>query len=105
MSWLQLYTAILLEVGGTTFLKIANGLNKPVFFVSALVLYGLSFLALSYAMKVLPVGTSYAIWSGLGTVLAFMVGMIWFGESFGLQKMALVTVIVLATIGLNLTPE
>ena len=105
MSWLQLYTAILFEVTGTTFLKIANGLDKPFFFVSALLLYGFSFLALSYAMKVLPVGTSYAIWSGLGTVLAFVVGIIWFGESFSLQKMALVVVIVMATNGLNLPPE
>lgn len=72
---LILFFAILSEVMATTALKYSNGFTKPIPSVVVAVGYGISFYLLSIALKSLPIGITYAIWSGVGLVLTVIVGM------------------------------
>ena len=77
MAWGQLFFAGLLEVFWSTFLKLSEGFSRPGY--SALTLAGMaaSFLLLSQATKVLPLGTAYGIWTGIGALGAVAVVLIW----------------------------
>jgi small multidrug resistance pump len=105
MNWLMLYLAISFEVGGTAALKISNGITRPGYFLVALALYGLSFAALALALKTLPVGVSYAMWSGLGTLMAIVIGLIWFAETITPLRGLFMAMILIGAVGLNLTGE
>jgi small multidrug resistance pump len=74
VHWLYLALAIVCEVFGTTMLKLAAG--APNWWASAGVAigYGVAFVFLGLALRVLPVGLAYAIWSGVGTALVALVG-------------------------------
>lgn len=98
----MLYVAIAFEVVGTLALKHAGGFSRPGFFVAGLALYGLSFTALSAALRTLPVGTSYAIWSGVGTVMAVLMGVFLFTETLTPARGLFILLILAGTIGLNL---
>lgn len=63
----------------------------------------ISFWLLAVAMKTLPLGTAYAVWVGIGTIGAFVAGIILFGESISWLRIASVALIVLGLIGLKLT--
>lgn len=103
MNWLMLYTAIAFEVGGTTSLKLAGGFARPGFFMLCLALYGISFTFLAMALKTLPVGVAYAIWSGAGTVLIATIGILWFQEAASPLRLLFIAMILIGAIGLNLT--
>ena len=102
LNWLMLYIAITLEVAGTLALKSANGFSRPVIFAAAPALYGISFTAISAALRTLPVGTSYAIWSGVGTLMAVLMGVLLFTETLTLLRAFFILLILIGTIGLNL---
>lgn len=101
-SWLLLFGAIVLEVAGTTSMKLSEGFARfwPSMFI--FVFYGLSFTALTLALKRLDVSVAYAIWSGLGTALIAVVGVLWFKESVTPLKIASIALILLGVVGLNL---
>ncbi|WP_041468352.1 DMT family transporter [Chloroherpeton thalassium] len=103
MSWIYLILAILLEVSGTTSMKLSDGFSK--FWPSAMifVFYALSFTSLTYALKELEVSVTYAVWSGLGTVLIALIGIVWFKESVNPMKIISIAVIIIGVIGLNLS--
>lgn len=103
MNWLMLYTAIAFEVGGTTFLKLAGGFTRPGFFILCLALYGVSFAMLAMALRTLPVGVAYAIWSGAGTVLIATIGILWFQEAASPLRLLFIAMILVGAVGLNLT--
>jgi small multidrug resistance pump len=103
MSWLLLVAAILLEVCGTTCMKLSQGFTRLTPSVLLFVFYGLSFGAMTLAIKRIEVSTAYAIWSGLGTALIAAVGILWFKESFSFVKAASLTLIILGIVGLNLS--
>jgi len=103
MSWFYLLAAILLEVCGTTCMKLSQGFTRLVPSVLLFVFYGVSFGAVTLAIKRIEVSTAYAIWSGVGTALIAVVGMFWFKESIGVVKVASLTLIILGIIGLNLS--
>ena len=67
MHWVYLALAIVFEVGGTTSMKLSEGLTKPVFTALIFVLYGVSLVLFALALKKLDLGLSYAIWAGIGT--------------------------------------
>ncbi len=81
MHWLYLIIAILLEVSGTTCMKFSEGFSKLVPTLFIFIFYGLSFTFLSLALKVLPIALTYAIWSGAGTAVITVIGVLWFGEA------------------------
>jgi small multidrug resistance pump len=103
MHWILLYAAIAFEVAGTTSLKLSHGLDRLGFFGLCLTSYAVSFSLLGLALKTIPVGVAYAIWSGFGTVLIVMVGMIWFAEAVSAARFLFIAMIVIGAVGLNLT--
>lgn len=103
MSWSYLIIAILLEVSGTTCLKLSQGFTKTLPSVLLFILYGCSFTALSLALKKMDVSVAYAVWSGVGTTLITIVGVLWFREPLNAVKMISIGLIVLGVIGLHLS--
>ncbi|QQP92357.1 multidrug efflux SMR transporter [Skermanella sp. TT6] len=81
MVYAILFAAVVLEVIGTSALKASEQFTKPVPVAVTLACYGASFFLLSLALRTLPVGIAYAIWSGLGIVLISLVGFFWFKQA------------------------
>lgn len=105
MHWLYLIIAITMEVAGTTSMKLSEGFSKLLPSISIFIFYGISFTFLTLALKVLPVGMTYAVWSGAGTALITLVGIIWFGESFNMIKVISLLLIIIGVAGLHASRE
>ncbi len=103
MAWLYLFIAGLLEIGWVIGLKYTEGFSKMVPSAMTIVAMIGSFYCLSLAVKALPLGTSYAIWTGIGTVGAMIAGIILFGESANLMRIGCALLIVSGIIGLKMT--
>jgi small multidrug resistance pump len=101
MTALMLAAAIALEVVATVALKASDGFSRPV--PSAIVVAGylLSFWLLALVLKQLSVGTTYAIWSAVGTAAVALIGIAMYGETASMLKLASLGLIVLGVIGLN----
>lgn len=80
MAWMFLALAIGAEVSGTLALKASDGFTRPMPSILVVAGYATAFALLALALRTLPVGVSYAIWSGLGTVGAAVGGLLLFGE-------------------------
>ena len=102
LAWLLLLGAIVLEVAGTTSMKLSEGFTKPLPSVLIFVCYGLSFVGLTFTLKYIDMSTAYAIWAGTGTALIATIGFIHFAEPVTLLKLACIGLIILGVIGLNL---
>ena len=100
-AFLLLSLAILAEVGATLALRVSDGFSRPM--PSAIVVagYGVSFWFLALALKDIPVSLTYAIWSGVGTALVAVAGVVAFGETMNVMKLASLAVIVLGVAGLS----
>jgi small multidrug resistance pump len=103
MSWVYLILAILFEVSGTTSMKLSEGFTKFWPSVLLFVFYALSFTSLTYALKTLEVSVTYAVWSGLGTIVITLIGIFWFNESASTIKFISIALIIIGVIGLNLS--
>lgn len=79
--WLILTLAILLELSGTICLKLSHGFSKLAPSIGVVFFYLGSFALMGQSLKTLEVGIVYAIWSGVGTALIALVGVLAFGES------------------------
>jgi len=87
MAWVVLLFAGLLEVVWAYYMKQSEGFSKPVPTVITVVAMIASFELLSESMKTLPLGTAYTIWTGIGAVGAFLVGVFWLGEQMSATRM------------------
>lgn len=103
MHWIYLTIAILLEVAGTTCVKLSEGFVKPFYGVLLFVFYFLSFALLTLALKRVDVSLAYAIWAGAGTALIAAIGMLYFNEPVSVQKILGVFLIVGGVVTLNLS--
>ena len=101
MSWIILAVAIVLEVVGTVCMKLSYGFANIVPSILVFVFYGLSFVAMIQAIKEINIGTAYAVWSGLGTVMIAAIGYLWFKEPMGAVKLASVVLIIAGVVGLH----
>jgi small multidrug resistance pump len=103
-SLLLLLVAILSEVVGTVALKASDGFAR--FGPTALVVvgYGLTFYFLGLALKQIPLGVAYAIWSGLGTAGAVLAGVLLWRESLNLAGVIGIALIIVGVVVLNLFP-
>lgn len=99
-GWHWLILAGLLEIGFATALKLEQ--TRPLFFYVFLVCAYLSFDFLSRALKTIPLGTAYAIWTGIGAVGAVFAGTALFGESLSPARLVLIALLIAALIGLKL---
>lgn len=103
MPWMLLIVAGLLEVGWAIGLKYTEGFTRLWPSVFTLLAMVLSVLLLGVAMKSLPVGTSYAVWVGVGAVGTAILGMVLFGEPATLARIGSLGLIVAGIVGLKLT--
>ena len=101
MAWLLVVLAGVFEVGMAVFLKQSDGFSR----LSASLAFGvcsvLSFGLLATALRDLPVGTAYAVWTGIGAAGTAVLGMAVLGESVGLLRIASIALIVAGVIGLK----
>lgn len=102
MAWLLLIIAGLLEVGWAIGLKYTEGFTRVWPSVLTLGAMVLSVVLLGVAMKSLPVGTSYAVWVGVGAVGTAILGMVFFGEPATAGRLASLGLIVAGIVGLKL---
>lgn len=94
MAWIVLLVAGLLEVAWAYSMKISEGFTRPWPTAITLAAMAVSFALLAWAMKQLPLGTSYMVWTGIGAVGAFVVGVVVLGESASLMRVAAAGLIV-----------
>jgi small multidrug resistance pump len=102
MTWLYLALAIVLEVSGTTCMKLSEGFTKTVPSVLLFVFYTVSFCFLTLALKKIDVSIAYAVWSGVGTALIATIGVLWFKEPATAFKLISLGLIIIGVVGLNL---
>ena len=103
MTWLLLVAAGLLEVVWAVGLKYTHGFTRPVASIVTIAAMVASVGLLGLAMRTLPAGTAYAVWTGIGTVGAVLLGIVLFGESAAPARLACVGLIVAGIAGLKLT--
>lgn len=102
-GWLYLFLAIVLEVCGTTSLKLSDGLTRWVFVLATAVFYVSSFTALGLTLKRLDVSVAYAVWAGLGTALIAVIGFTYFREPVSALKAVSILLIIAGVVGLNMS--
>jgi quaternary ammonium compound-resistance protein SugE len=102
MPWLILVVAGLLEVGWAVGLKYTDGLTKPWPTVATAVILLASVGLLAVAVRDLPLGTAYAVWTGIGTVGTVIVGIVLFAESTSVLRLVCVAAIISGILGLKL---
>ena len=102
MPWVLLLVAGLLEFGWAIGLKYTEGFTKPIPSVLTVAAMTGSVILLGLAMKSLPVGTSYAVWVGVGAVGTAVLGMVLFNEPANLGRIASLGLIVAGIVGLKL---
>ncbi|KAA5603264.1 multidrug efflux SMR transporter [Roseospira marina] len=103
MHWLTLTGAIVLEVIGTTSMKLSEGFTRLWPSLGVFACYSASLALLTLALKKWDVSVAYAIWSGLGTALIVIVGMTWFGEALTWMRAVSILLILIGVVGLNLS--
>lgn len=102
MAWAYVLIAGILEVVWSFSLKASEGFTKLLPSVATVFFMILSFVVLSQGMKSLPLGTAYAVWTGIGAVGAALVGIVVLGESASLMRVAGIAFIVVGIVFLKL---
>jgi quaternary ammonium compound-resistance protein SugE len=103
MAWFWLIVGGLFEVGFTTSLRFVEGFRNLPWTLAFLVSVGISMALLEYAARVIPMGTAYAVWGGIGAVGTVMVGMAFFNEPTTTLRLLLILGVVACIAGLRLT--
>src|SRR5688500_2796323 len=103
MAWIILIIAGLLETGWAIGLKYTNRITRPVPSVITIILIIASMLLLAIAAKPLPIGTAYAVWTGIGAFGAAVIGILLLGESANPARLFFLALLVVAIIGLKFT--
>jgi quaternary ammonium compound-resistance protein SugE len=101
MAWVYLVFAGLFEITWAIGLKYADGFTKPIPSVITVVGMIVSVVLLGMALRELPVGTGYAVWTGIGTVGAAILGMILFNEPATALRLACIALIIVGILGLK----
>jgi len=105
MKWAFLILAIVFEVAGTTSMKLSDGFTNLKFSILLGIFYILSFIFLTYTLKYFEVGLTYAIWSGVGTILIAIIGFTAFNENITTLKIISIGFIVIGVVGLLLSEK
>ncbi|HMO29173.1 quaternary ammonium compound efflux SMR transporter SugE [Enterovirga sp.] len=102
MTWLILFIAGLFEVGWAIGLKYTEGFTRPLPTILTLVSMAASVVLLGVALRTLPVGTGYAVWTGIGTVGTAILGIALFGDPATLARLACIGLILAGIVGLKI---
>lgn len=101
MAWAILILAGLFEVAFTTFLKLSNNFSNIKYSVIFAICAITSFLLLNKAIQTIPIGTAYAVWTGLGASGAALVGIFYFGESTEFWRVFFIVLLITSVVGLK----
>ena len=101
MAWLAVITAGVLEVGFATMLKLSNNFTKTWPSFGFLVFASGSFSLLAWSLKVLPIGTAYAVWTGIGAAGTAILGMVFFKDPVSVARITAIAFIVTGVVLLN----
>ena len=102
MSSAYFAAAIVLEICGTTSLKLSDGFTRIAPSGAVVLCYVASFALLGLALRGIELSIAYAEWSGVGTAVVAAIGIIWFGESAAVTELLCLALIVLGVAGLHL---
>ena len=102
MMWLVLILASFCELGFTVCMKLSDGLKNKKFTILTIIISAMSIFLLSQAMKTLPMGVAYAVWTGLGTLFTVTFGIFYFKESRDWKKLLFMGMVLAGVIGLRL---
>jgi quaternary ammonium compound-resistance protein SugE len=102
MAWLILVLAGLFEVGFTTCLKLSNNFTNVKWSVGFFICITLSFLLLNKAVQTIPLGTGYAVWTGIGAVGTTLIGIYFFKEPSDFWRLTFIFLLIASIIGLKL---
>ena len=103
MAWVYLVLGGLFEVGFTTCLRYTEGFRNIPWTLGFLASVTLSMALLEVASRSIPMGTAYAVWTGIGALGTVIIGMVWFGEPFTLLRTLMILCVVACIAGLKLT--
>lgn len=102
MAWVVLVFAGLFEIGWAVGLKFTDGFSRPVPTLLTIAAMAASLALLGVALKTLPLGTAYAVWTGIGTIGTALLGIWLFGESAAALRLLCIALIVAGILGLKL---
>lgn len=105
MAWVFVIVAGLFEVGMALSLKESNGFSRLWPSIGFLVFGGISFFLLSQGLRTLPVGTAYAVWTGIGAAGTAVLGMIVSGDPVSVLRLTSIVLIIAGVVGLRLAEE
>jgi quaternary ammonium compound-resistance protein SugE len=103
MAWVILFVAGLFEVAWAVGMKKSDGFTKLGPSVFTLITLALSMFLLGWAVKTLPLGTAYTIWTGIGAIGAVLLGIVLFGEPVSAMRIGCIVLILIGIVGLKLT--
>lgn len=101
MAWIYLVIASLGEIFGVMFINLYIQKKSPIRLLFIVLTFGFGFILLALAMREIPMGTAYAIWTGLGAAGAVLLGIIFFKESAGWKRLVFLTLIIAGAVGLK----
>ena len=105
MAWFYLVVAGLFEVGFTTSLKLSDNFTKKGWAILFFISITLSFYFLNRAIQEIPIGTAYAVWTGIGAVGTVIVGIVLFKEPSDLWRIVFLTLLIGSILGLKLVTQ
>ena len=105
MAWIFLIIAGAFEIGFTTCLKLSNNFTNIKWTIAFLVCISMSFLLLNKAIQTIPIGTAYAVWTGIGAVGTVLMGMILYKEPTDFWRLFFVFLLIGSIIGLKVVAK
>lgn len=105
MAWLLLGCTILLEVAGTTMMKLSRGLTELWPSIAVFACYGAALTGIAIVLRHIELSIAYAIWSGVGTALTALIGIAWFKEPLGVLKIVSLALVIVGIVGLKLAAD
>jgi quaternary ammonium compound-resistance protein SugE len=103
MAWLLLFLAGLTEIGWAIALKYSHGFTRFIPSVITIVVMISSFFLLAQSLKVIPIGTAYAVWTGIGILGTVVLGILLFNEPVNFARLLFLSLIFIGIVGLKLT--
>ena len=103
MAWIMLGIAGVFEVVWATFMKLSEGFSKPGWTVLTFLGMGISFFLLARATRTLPLGTAYAVWTGIGALGSVIIGIVIFKEPVTAARIFFAALLLAGIVGLKLT--
>ena len=104
MAWLTLFLAGAFEIAWAVGMKYTGHFTRPLPTAATVIAMIASVLLLEYAARSIPLGTAYAVWTGIGAFGTVILGILLFGESASLPRLACLALIVIGIVGLHLGP-